>query len=358
MRTLIKKLLLILCLCSVCRAAQIIRYVDPGAAGANNGTSWGDAYTTLSHWELDEQQNLTDNGGDIMTVYCKSSTGADDTTTCTILGWTTSATSYIEIIQTDFPADGIFDGSKYVLAGTNTVCLTISENYVRVGPLQVQCTETGAENAYGIYVVTIDAGGSDIRIDSCIIKGICSGTAYGCGIITNDGDATMKIFNCVIYGFKSGTTTSFIGIYPYVVGSMIVYNCTIQKCYYGIFGSVGTVTINNCASFNNNDDFAGSNTVIAYCASDDGNGTNAEDFTAEATDWNKVFTDYTNDDVSLKDYTISPCCVSQGTDDPGAGLYSDDIIGTARSSVWDIGAFEYAAPPPAVGGQVIIVNME
>jgi hypothetical protein len=35
--------------------------------------------------------------------------------------------------------------------------------------------------------------------------------------------------------------------------------------------------------------------------------------------------------------------VGEGTDNPGSGLYSDDIIGTARSSPWDIGAFEYTS---------------
>jgi hypothetical protein len=46
--------------------------------------------------------------------------------------------------------------------------------------------------------------------------------------------------------------------------------------------------------------------------------------------------------------------VGTGTDDPGAGLYSDDITGTARTSVWDIGADEYVA---AAGGLSIPVAM-
>ena len=36
------------------------------------------------------------------------------------------------------------------------------------------------------------------------------------------------------------------------------------------------------------------------------------------------------------------------TSNPASGLYSDDIIGTARTSTWDIGAFEYLAGSPPV----------
>ena len=347
----IKKLLLILLLCSVCQAAQIIRYVDPDAAGGGTGLDWTNAYTSLDAWEAAEQQDLTDGAGDIMTVYCRSSGGTDDTTACTILGWTTSATSYIEIIQTDFPIDGVFDGTKYLMARRS--CLIISENYVRVGPLQIQMTVTG--NGIGITVETIDAGGSDIRIDSCIVKGICSGTGLGYGIHCNDADVTVNIFNCIIYGLISGEDISFRGIQSTASTALNIYNCTSFGNYYGLCRTGGVMNIYNCASFNNVDDVFGA-AVTDHCASDDGDGTNAQDFTAEATDWNKVFTDYTTGNVSLKDYTTSPCCVGKGVDDPGAGLYSDDIISTARTSTWDIGAFEYVAAAPPTGGQVIMIG--
>lgn len=42
-----------------------------------------------------------------------------------------------------------------------------------------------------------------------------------------------------------------------------------------------------------------------------------------------------------------------GTDDPGSGLYSDDITQTARTSTWDIGADEYIAAAAAAFVDVI-----
>ena len=96
----------------------------------------------------------------------------------------------------------------------------------------------------------------------------------------------------------------------------------------------------NCIVFNNSDDFKGTIT-IDHCASDDLDGTNPVDISpgaTEADDWEACFTDYANGDFSLKSDSV---CVGAGVDDPGSGLYSDDILGNTRTSPWDIGAFEY-----------------
>ena len=337
--------------------AQIIRYVDPDAAGGGTGLDWTNAYNSLNACEAAQQQDLTDAGGDYMTIYCRSSGGTDDTTSVDFLGWTTNATCYIEIIQSDFPTNGILDTSKYVLNISNEACIDIRENYVRLGPFQIQATETGTGTAAGVYVSNIDAGGSDIRVFKTIVKGICSGTGSGWGFNCIDADATISVYNCIAYGFISGEDTGFHGFSCSAATVINIYNCTSFGNYYGFARSNNVVNIYNCASFNNADDFAGAIAVIQNCASDDGDGVNPEDFTAEAVDWNKVFTDYTVANVSLKDYVISPCCVGQGTDNPGAGLYSDDTIGTARSSIWDIGAFEYGAAGTTVEPATLVAEL-
>ena len=74
----------------------------------------------------------------------------------------------------------------------------------------------------------------------------------------------------------------------------------------------------------------------------------------EADDWDAAFTDYSNGDFSVKN--DSSVLYGAGTDNPGAGLYSDDIIDTARSSTWDIGAFEYVAAGGGSTSQVIIIS--
>jgi len=319
--------------------ASIVRYVDPDADGEGDGTSWEDAYTSLSAWEAAEQQDLTDNGGDTMTVYCRSSAGTDDTTAFTIDTWVTSATNYITIVGNDFPSDGVFDDTKYVLSVTDDFAICIYENYVRVQNIQVEVKNTSTNAGYGFWFNNISSGGSDIRIDSCILKGNAGGTGNMYGIASSDSDATINVFNTVIYGFDTSD-----GFGTYINGPTLnVYNSTIHSCSYGHRNQDGTSNFKNCAVFNNGNDFItyGGTMNIDHCASDDGDGTNAQDFTAEATDWNKVFNGYASGDVSLKDYTTTPCAVGQGTDDPGGGLYSDDINGAARTSAWDIGAFEY-----------------
>jgi hypothetical protein len=205
-------------------------------------------------------------------------------------------------------------------------------------------TKTGNAATHPIRLEGIGAT-TENKVSNCIIRGI-DGASYDgriYGIMVNDANMTAKIWNCLIYGFISNTAAYGRGIYELSSSTLDVFNCTVTKCGQGIRSD--SATVKNCASFNNTDDFVSSPTVIDYCASDDGDdtGSNAEDFTADALDWNKVFTNYTTDDYSLLDYTTSPCCVNQGTDNPGSGLYSDDIIGTARTSSWDIGAFEYTS---------------
>lgn len=349
----------------VCYSVAIVRYVDPDAVGGGTGLDWTNAYTSQNACEAAEQQDLTDGGGDTWTVYCRSSAGTDDTTAVNIWGWTTGATNYIQVIGYDFPTNGVFDGTKYVLHNndTDTWMFIISEDYVRIVNLQVLVTQSTAAARHAISLATATAEANDRRIDSCIIKSTGSGATATIGVISEAANGLDRIFNTHIYGFISGAATGACGISIVVDSTVKIYNCTIDGCYRGIrqgpVHTSDTITAINNAIFNNTDDFSAGGTgtfTIDYCASDDGDGTNAQDFTAEATDWNAVFTDYANGDVSLKNYSTPPCCVGVGTDDPGAGLYSDDIIATARSSVWDIGAFEYVAAA-APGGQVITVEM-
>jgi len=347
----IKKLLLILCLCSVCQAAQIIRYVDPDVvAGDSSGDSWTNAYASLSAWEAAEQTNL-DAANNYMTVYCRSSAGTHDDTLCAINGWTTSATDYIEIIGTDFPADGIFDDTKYIKHDNNIgYGIYIFENYVRISNLQflVTAIDVDVDKAKGIYIASV--GTTDIRIDSCIIKGVCSGTEGAYGIYIYDATATVKISNTLVYGFRSTdfpADSSFWAIS--MSGTTQLYNCTTYNNFWGYYGAA---TITNCivgGSAASVFDFSGAQTIV-NCCSDEGLGSNPQAPAGGA--WANEFNSIAGEDFSLK---AGSNCIGTGVDDPGSGLYSDDIIGTARTSTWDIGAFEYTGAAPA-GGQLIMIQ--
>jgi len=350
----IKKLLLILCLCSVCQAAQIIRYVDPDAPGpTHDGTSWNDAYLSLIAFDAGEATDLA-GAGNYMTVYCRSSSGTQDTTQATIAGWTTSATSYIEIIGADFPADGIFDATKYVLALTNDNSLEIYEEFVIVRKLQIQATTTTGESD-AIFINNIGAT-NHIIIDSCIIKGISAGSGHSMGIYGVDAQTIVDIYNCTIYGFKSGGDSGFAAIWFSGLTANI-YNCTLYGNYYGVNRTAGAVTVKNCAVGNNTNDFNGTITMDYIVSDDDHSGdcANYHAFpTNGADDWSLDFT------TPGSDFSLLATAANL-LDDGLADVFNedDDIIDTARpqGATWDIGAHEHVSvAPPAGGGQLIMIQ--
>jgi hypothetical protein len=496
MRTLIKKLLLILCLCSVCQAAQVIRYVDPDVVKAGDGTSWNTAYASLFAWEAAEQKNLV-TATENHIVYCRSSSGTDDTTKFTINGWTTSEDYDIQIIGADFPVDGIWDATKYVLIHDDegdAQAIRIEESHVRIHNLQISVVVTSTSGtAYGI-LAGATAATHNVQIDSCYIKGTIaadSGVCYGIRSYTN---SVTTVTNSIITGFYGNNNCYGLNSY---YSTFSIYNCTIVGCWTGIFEfhQTGPTIAKNCIFIDCY--WAGNAGVeLDYCHTYNGVGTNAQlpvdeqvmgsasikrtsntasgythldmasPCTANSTitevdlyssgtymrnvvigtfylvsgttykcrasaavanptgfmrytglslacetgdvigiystaitgglyrttsggtntmyclgdktapgaegsytlqagyalsltgfafdfDWSQDVIDVDNGDFSL---VADGNCIGNGTDDPSSGLYSDDIIGTARTSTWDIGAFEYVAAPPASGGQVIMIG--
>ena len=332
-KLLMKRLLLVLLMTIPCWSAQVIRYVDTDATGGTyNGESWGTAYQSLAAWGAAEGTNLVSDGN-YHTVYCRASGGTADTGPILISGWTTDATHYIEIIGFDFPATGILDETAYRITATNTSALTLGEENVRISNIQiiVTCTAT----AYGI-AVSITGSPIDVRIDSCIVKGICSGSGTGMGISGGtDTDVVIKISNTVVYGFISGADTEFRGIYSPAWVTADIYNCTIYNCGYGVTrASFGTTTVKNCAIGTCNDDINGTVTVD-YCCTDDGDGNHAQD--ALSGDWDNEFTDANNGNFTP---VVGGNIIANDLNDPGGGLYSLDIIDAAYvTDAWNIGAY-------------------
>jgi len=318
-------------------ATEVIRIIEP--AGGGNYTSldaWEDALggTTTGHLINDDM---------IATAACRDSSGVTpDTAPVTVIGWTTGANNYIQIVGTDFPSStGIFDATKYHLSmgGGSVSAITSSEDYVRYDNLQILMTESSSWTSFGIYVVAVGTP-TDIRLSKLIIKGVCSGTGTVSGIYVNDATATVTIWNTVVYGFISGDDTQHIGMNFTNCSSVSIYNCTVYNCYSGILQAAGTVTATNCAVFNCTDDFTGT-VAMTYCASDDdhtGDSATNITITQSADDWAALVTDAAGGDFSVTDADSQ--LYDAGT--PDLFTEDDDIIGTARpqGSAWDIGAFE------------------
>jgi len=232
---------------------------------------------------------------------------------------------------------------------TDEYCLEILDDHVRVDGIQFGLTVTANNSGICVRIAQVSAGNNNIQISNCIMNAVnVTGWGSALGIVSADADLDLDVWNCVIYGFISANTpadTSFHGIR--VAGVTDIWNCTIYGCHYGI-GEYGTDTVNvtNCIVFENTDDFLATITMT-YCLSDDDHtGDSATNQVITQTGGSPAYaalvTNAAGGDFSLTDSSSE--AVGFGTDDPGGATQDDtDIIGTARTSTWDAGAFEDVA---------------
>jgi hypothetical protein len=294
-------------------------------------------YSSLSAWEAGEQTDLVA-AGNIHIVSCQATTGVADTTACTVNGWTTGASNYIQIQQTGAARhSGTWDSSLYRLELTDSSGLYLVEDYVRVDGLQIASLAPTANGRRVFLVAGQTNGANDIRLSNSIIKGGRNATYWQRGIDIDDTDTIFKMWNCIVYEIHPTLSNNNRSI-SLNCATADIYNNTIYEGYYGVRKTAGTITVKNCAVCATTDDFNGTPDTIDYCASDDGDGTNAQTLDSTSNYVNE-FTDAVNGDFHLVSGSV---CVDNGVDDPGSGLYSDDIDGDARAT-WDIGADEYIA---------------
>ncbi len=306
--------------------ATITRYVNPASAdggdGTTNATSGANrAYASLNDWEGHEQQDLN-TGNNIALVYCE---GTEDSTQCTINGWTTSAADYIQIQSSaGHRHSGKWDDTKYHLVVNDRVFVNYEE-YIRFDGLQINGVTSGVGL---IYSGASNTG--ELRLSNSILKG-------GAYIFeSGDADVVHKVWNCIGYGMES--------VFVNNANPIVVYNCTAIGCTVVGFRKQGTGTytaINCLAKGNTYDFYADSGSFVAsYCASSD---TSADNWGGTGNHINHLFTfkDEGSYDYHLASDDVG--AIDLGVSDPGSGLFSDDIDGVARGATWDIGADEYVA---------------
>lgn len=322
-------------------------YVDANiVTGDHDGSSWENAYASMSLAEAGLQKDL-DAANEQMTIWCRSTAGTSDVTPVTITGWTTSIPDFLTIraAATDKANAAGWSTSIYRLAIAGTAILDY-EDYVRIYDLQISIDPAGA-GQYCIGTATADP--SDIRVGGCRLICLDTDGTYTSQGITAATNTTINIFNCIIYGFLHASSGFGINAATGAI-AVTIYNCTIYNNLAGVYRTAGTVTITNSAVFKNTDDFYGTITKVK-CASDDNDAENVAESGGGA-EWPSDFVDAANGNFTL---LSGSGLVNTGTDDPGTGLYSDDINGDARTSTWDIGADEYIA---AAGGVSIPILMK
>lgn len=306
-------------------------------------------YASLSDCEAGSETAHSAGGGDTLTWQCRSSSGSDDTTAVTVSGNTVDS---ITIEGIDFPSDGVWDGTKYVLSpSVNTPALEISQGIVTVKNIQI---DVSTSQRPGVEVDNLTTGTVDIVGN--IIHASGDGDYQYLSLITivEADPYTVNIINNLLYN-NNGSYGK--GIHVNVATPTInVINNTI----YGITGAYGvgistengpTCSVINNVVFGCNDDISDHSDggmTINYNASDDGDGTNAIALNENASgEWDAAFTDYSNGDFSVQDTDSLLYLASEITQADDANVPSDDIIGTARNTGAGeqicIGAFEYVS---------------
>lgn len=348
---------MLLCL-PVWGLSDVEKVVDPDNGG-------GTDYTSLNAWE-DAFGGHTSGDGDLVgdderaVALCRSSSGGDDELECVVGGWADVDDPRLPVIRgTDFPTDGVWDETKYIIHCNDDTKTAINWNavdYGRVENIQIKVTMTAATKRYGIYCENITGGLH--TIDSCFIKGVISGSEPAYALYTADPDSNWNVFNNIVTNFINGADSDFIGIRT--SGDMNLFNNTVYDCYYGIRRSAGTTVLINCAVFNCTDDLDGAMTVT-YTGTEDAAHAGAGNFQITQGDpWTDLVTNPAADNFSVKD--ASSELYQTGNGATPKALFTDDIIGVTRPQApgsvdldWDVGAYEYAAPAPT-GGQVIMIQ--
>lgn len=315
--------------------ANTTYYVDTDVIGGDSsGDSWGNAFATLAAAEalnLDTTTGATDG---TCTINARGT--AADTTALTWGGWTTDAAGYVHVVG-DF-AGANWDATKYHMTIDDANAIDINDNYLRFSNIQIEVTGLSADRQV-FYIFGIPGGGSAIHFDSVYIRG-ASGDSNGLmGVWVSDSDATVSMYNCITTDMASVADTNSYGFYN-SLGTSVVYNSVFYNMRTGLRRDADSLTVANLAVFNTNDDFNGTIT-ITKSASDDDDAESVAESGGGAT-WPDDFTDAANGDFSL---VAASSLIGSGDVDPGTGLFSDDIVGTARGVAWDIGAFEYVGGP-------------
>ena len=306
----------------------------------------GEDYNTLTLWEDAKDGDLV-TGTRQETAECYDDDGTLDDL-ININGSTTNDTYYMKItVPSGDRHYGIAGAGFKIDPSSNGIVIAINDDHTVIEWVEI----TGWTGNYeGINLV----GASDCTIGYCLLHDASSSWA---GISQSSNTKTgTKIYNCLIYNINNSEGFYLKGA-QYGVTHLRVTNCTAYGCVSGFFASSNNYPfVDNCLSYNNTTDFSGNfagEGDYNFSKDDTAPGGHAIHGTTDGKTPDFVSTTGGSEDFHLQSTSDA---IGVGVDNPGSGLYSDDIDGEARVSTWDIGADEYVAAGGASAAQFIMIN--
>lgn len=309
-----------------------IKTIKPGGGGD---------YTSLSAWEAAEQANLV--SGDLIKV-AECYPGVD-ALQCTLSGWTTDATHYIWIrgAQRTVPSDVGVPVFRMRAAAALTTGMLRNLNFGGTQYVIIERIAVRSRNAACDAIRQNDFSGQWV-VKECYMDTTVFGASDGGHGLNFFGNGSLRAWNNVVFGFSSAgiPANATGGIHVQGAGATAyIYANTIIDCYNGIWGEAGTRAVNNIVAdhsgFTIGNPFVTAGGFHADC------GYNAVE-TAVAPGINNsvgpiVFVgtlSVTFDwHLDLSDLTAR----RKGADlSAGPVPIVDDMEGTPRGEVWDIGA--------------------
>jgi hypothetical protein len=349
--------------------AATTRTVAIYPSGATIPPGYDATYTSMSEMEAAENGDLVALDR-FLRVEIVNSDGNWSTadTAVTFDGWNTnrSAGQYVEIevmpgARNPY-TDGKWSTSHYRLTGSaGTLVIdndydfgVTNSKYFEADFIGLQ-VESTAGNVAGR--VKDDALHKVIKFKACHFRNT---TAFEVFQLMDNGTAEVWFINSILENLTNGDEIVRATSAWQTAGTATAYfyNCTVVGGgNEGIDVTAGTITVKNCAVFNNGTtDISHSGATLDYNASDLNPDPNPDPLTplthwvdispgaSEPADWNAAVTDYANGDYRVKDASavLYQAGLSQTAD---SNVPSEDITGIVRpagSNPVSIGAFEYS----------------